>query len=386
MVRFVTGDMFAGKHDILVNTVNCVGVMGTGVALAFRERYPEMYKEYRKACEVSAIRIGRIAVWRTISEWVVNFPTKRHWRDKSEYEYIESGLQSLRNYLSEQGNVSVAVPALGCGHGGLDWNRVRPMIEQALGNLQADIEVFEPANSVEIGRRVHRTAVSRLGLDAHELVRGDPAFPPTLRTSDVPRITVLGSDALLQSTGVAVLLSRSPSEREITSTLAIVRTMAREGVTFALAFGSRLAHQLASVAAEEQSSGVVLWATEGAGRLRIPSAIRALIKQQRVALATAAAPSDPWTPKLSHLATLLQIMSSRALLLASPTPESPFDAPYLAAGLRLPPVFFLRYDGDSTFSLHLRSMGATPVGRRRVTGGPNVAQLIEAVRASRALG
>ncbi len=124
-VRFTDGDIFTTPADIRVNTVNCVGVMGAGVALACKRRFPEMFREYRQQCRLSLVRPGRLHVWKSGSgDWIINFPTKRHWRDDSRYVDIEAGLVALRDYLSRQGRVRVALPALGCGHGRLDWMRV----------------------------------------------------------------------------------------------------------------------------------------------------------------------------------------------------------------------------------------------------------------------
>jgi O-acetyl-ADP-ribose deacetylase (regulator of RNase III) len=153
MIEFVHGDMFATPADVRVNTVNCVGVMGAGVALAFKRRYPDMFKAYVHDCEGGLVRPGKLHVWRSTSgDCVVNFPTKRHWKDNSRYEDIESGLDALRAYLDILGRVSVTLPALGCGHGGLDWNRVSMMISSKLDGVDAHIKVFEP--------------LSLLGLDA----------------------------------------------------------------------------------------------------------------------------------------------------------------------------------------------------------------------------
>lgn len=144
--------MFEVPADIRVNTVNCVGIMGAGVALAFKTRYPAMFREYKKACDVGELKPGTLNVWHTLTEWIINFPTKRHWRDNSRYEDIESGLQVLRRYLeSLERPVRVTLPALGCGHGGLDWSRVSKLIEHHLGSTAAEIFVFEPVDSRRTG-------------------------------------------------------------------------------------------------------------------------------------------------------------------------------------------------------------------------------------------
>src|SRR5262249_32313608 len=144
MIRFVTGDLFKSGAQTLVNTVNCVGIMGKGVALAFKERYPDMYDDYRRRCEAGEIRPGVLTLYTTTRPWVLNFPTKRHWRNRSRLEDIEAGLKELAAQYKAWCIESLGVPALGCGHGGLDWSEVRPLIEKSLGPLEIDVEVYEP--------------------------------------------------------------------------------------------------------------------------------------------------------------------------------------------------------------------------------------------------
>jgi O-acetyl-ADP-ribose deacetylase (regulator of RNase III) len=148
MLHFTSGDMFELPVNIRVNTVNCVGVMGAGVALAFKTRHPAMFRAYKKACDAGEVRPGTLHIWRALTEWILNFPTKRHWRENSKYEDIEDGLKALRTYLDSIGHpVRVALPALGCGHGGLDWPRVSKLIEHHLATTPAEVFVFEPADS-----------------------------------------------------------------------------------------------------------------------------------------------------------------------------------------------------------------------------------------------
>jgi len=148
MIEFVTGDMFAKHYDIRVNTVNTVGTMGAGVALKFKRRYPEMAAEHTRLCKAGKIKVGELHIWKPMplleDEWIVNFPTKRHWKEDSRYEYIEAGLTALRKYLAQHSGVSISIPALGCGNGNLEWLLVSEMIAAQLKLLDAKISVFEP--------------------------------------------------------------------------------------------------------------------------------------------------------------------------------------------------------------------------------------------------
>ena len=154
MIEFKTGNIIVEEADALVNTVNCVGVMGRGIALQFRKAFPENYKIYRQACRRAEVRPGHVMVVPTGQlappRYIINFPTKRHWRGKSRITDIEAGLASLVEQIETLGIASVAIPPLGCGLGGLDWTEVRPLIETALARLpDVDAIVFEPGEAPE---------------------------------------------------------------------------------------------------------------------------------------------------------------------------------------------------------------------------------------------
>ena len=146
--------MFDIDADVLVNTVNCVGVMGKGVALAFKQRYPEMFDRYKDHCKKNYIYPGGVCIYKTNDDKkILNFATKNHWENPSKYEYITKGLKTLKIMLKQQkmGTV-VSMPALGCGHGGLNWNIVWEMIKDQLGNLDnVVIYIFQPQDSRQIG-------------------------------------------------------------------------------------------------------------------------------------------------------------------------------------------------------------------------------------------
>jgi O-acetyl-ADP-ribose deacetylase (regulator of RNase III) len=147
-LHFTSGNMFDVPADIRINTVNCVGIMGAGVALAFKRLHPLMFAEYQRKCTAGLIRPGQLHIWQSPDgERIVNFPTKRHWRDNSRYDDLEAGLIALKAFLADQGHVRVTLPALGCGHGRLNWNIVAAMIAKHLHGLDAQITVFQPADS-----------------------------------------------------------------------------------------------------------------------------------------------------------------------------------------------------------------------------------------------
>ena len=149
MIRFVQGDLFASGCEALVNPVNCVGVMGKGLALQFRRRFPANYEAYREACVRREVRPGRCFVFDAGAgspRFVVNFPTKRHWRDRSRIEDIAAGLDDLAGILDRRAVLSLAVPPLGCGLGGLPWPRVRSLLLDRLAPCEGiSIVIHEPA-------------------------------------------------------------------------------------------------------------------------------------------------------------------------------------------------------------------------------------------------
>lgn len=143
MIHEVCGDLFGADVEVLVNPVNTVGVMGKGLALQFKHRYPDMFTAYQQAARRRELALGRMHVWRTGIECprlIVNFPTKSHWRERSRLVDIESGLADLVRVTTAEGVRSVAVPALGCGLGGLDWSRVEPLMVAAFAGVP-DVEV-----------------------------------------------------------------------------------------------------------------------------------------------------------------------------------------------------------------------------------------------------
>jgi O-acetyl-ADP-ribose deacetylase (regulator of RNase III) len=149
MIEYKTGDILAEDAEALVNTVNCVGFMGRGIALEFKRAWPENFKAYAAACRRHEVQPGRMFVFETgrltNPRYIINFPTKRHWRGRSRIEDIEAGLEALVGEVKGRGIRSIAVPPLGSGLGGLDWAEVRKRIERALGDLpEVKIVVFEP--------------------------------------------------------------------------------------------------------------------------------------------------------------------------------------------------------------------------------------------------
>ncbi|MBA4808871.1 macro domain-containing protein [Brevundimonas sp.] len=167
MITYTSGDILNADVEALVNTVNCVGIMGRGIALQFKNMFPENFEAYAVACAREEVQPGKMFIYPTGAltnpRFIVNFPTKRHWRGKSRIEDIEAGLVALREEILRRGIKSIAIPPLGSGLGGLDWQDVKPRIVSALASLQdVDIRVYDPKGAPEASAMVRRQEAPKM--------------------------------------------------------------------------------------------------------------------------------------------------------------------------------------------------------------------------------
>jgi len=201
MIKFTQGNLLEARAEALVNTVNTVGVMGKGIALMFKERFGENMRLYAAACKAKEVQTGKMFVTEVREldgpRWIVNFPTKQHWKAPSQMVWVEEGLQDLRRFIVEKQIKSIAIPPLGAGNGGLEWAAVREKIESALGDLpNVEIEVFEPT-------REYQNVAKRAGVEKLTPARA-------LIAELVRRYWVLGMEcSLLEIQKLAWFLERS---------------------------------------------------------------------------------------------------------------------------------------------------------------------------------
>jgi O-acetyl-ADP-ribose deacetylase (regulator of RNase III) len=165
MITLTHGNLLDADVEAVVNTVNTVGIMGKGIALMFKEKFPENFRAYARACEANEVQIGRMFVTESRElfgpRWIINFPTKTHWRVNTKIEWVEEGLEDLVRVIRARNIRSIAIPPLGCGNGGLNWQDVRPLIESALGELDGvNAIVYEP--TVKYQNVAKRTGVEKL--------------------------------------------------------------------------------------------------------------------------------------------------------------------------------------------------------------------------------
>lgn len=147
MIEYIEGDIFESPAQVIVNPVNTVGVMGKGLALAFKKRYPRAFERYKIACEKHLLTIGKLMLFYEPDYWLLMFPTKENWRNPSKLEYIEKGLEKFVCSYAEKSITSVAFPRLGCGNGELKWDDVKLLMEKYLGNLPINVYIYLGTNT-----------------------------------------------------------------------------------------------------------------------------------------------------------------------------------------------------------------------------------------------
>lgn len=159
MLIYRRTSLLESSAQTLVNTVNTVGVMGKGLAREFRDRYPTMFHAYKEICDQGLLTPGRLWLWKDAGAWVLNFPTKKHWKNPSKIEWIEAGLERFVAGFEELGIREISFPRLGCGNGGLDWTDVKPVMEHYLSPLKIPVYIHD--YSVDVGLPEHLEAVTK---------------------------------------------------------------------------------------------------------------------------------------------------------------------------------------------------------------------------------
>lgn len=154
MITYTTGNLLEAPVEAVVNTVNTVGVMGKGIALMFKERFPEAFMEYQSACKKDEVKVGQMFLSYNPEfsgpRYIIHFPTKQHWRNPTKQEWVKTGLVALKELIINKQMKSIAIPPLGCGNGGLKWEQVKPMIESELADLhEVEIVIYEPTTKYQ---------------------------------------------------------------------------------------------------------------------------------------------------------------------------------------------------------------------------------------------
>jgi len=380
MIKFVSGDFFDYKADIRVNTVNCVGVMGAGVALAFKQRFPKMFEEYVIQCAAGRIRPGRPQVWcdRRIFNAdptvIVNFPTKDHWREPSEYSYIEKGLEWLKIYLSDKVGHIVTLPALGCGHGGLEWEVVRPLILSYLSDVPAEILVFEPQSSVT----THISAEMKADLDkanVHVLSQDDVRLPDTLRDSVVSKIFVQGDVNLFNNKLLSVIIDPKADEREKIATMKCIDVLSEHDITFLLGFSSSFEVDLVK-AVLIKNAKIIIAIPYGIMQFKIRKDLLPYWKKDKIAVVSVSHASSPWKPSESIKAFKFRLTSADAILITNYNYQvlTKFSKDFQNVKSK---IFYINYWSDKINFYDI--IGAQHVGKNKLTSSPNLSSVVNSL-------
>lgn len=211
MIEFTQGNLLEADAEALVNTVNTVGVSGKGIALMFKEAFPENFREYQRASKADEIEPGGLFITESYEmlgpRWIINFATKKHWRHPSRIEWIESGLSELRKEIAAKGIKSIAIPPLGAGNGGLNWTTVRRLVVDALSDLDCRILVYEPTQT-------YQNVVKRRGVEKLTPARA-------MMAEIIRRYEILGSEcSILEAQKLAWLLSQAMETLKLSNPLA----------------------------------------------------------------------------------------------------------------------------------------------------------------------
>lgn len=204
MLIYRRTSLLESSAQTLVNTVNCVGVMGKGLAHAFKEREPAMFAAYKRICDDHLLEPGKLWLWRGSSNWVLNFPTKVHWRHPSKIDWVEAGLKKFVSAYEAQGITEISFPKLGCGNGNLDWDEVRPLMEQYLGGLP--IKVYVHDFTKDIGLPEHLESIA---MNVRRASDGGVSFESFLRSLN--DVVAAGGDQLVDLDGAQPFRAAMPS-------------------------------------------------------------------------------------------------------------------------------------------------------------------------------
>lgn len=315
--------MFETSADVRINTVNCVGVMGAGVALAFKKEYPEMFKEYREECNQGNVRPGNPHVWTDYrlegNTTIINFPTKDDWRQPSKYEYIEAGLEWLRSFLQKKGKVSVTLPALGCGHGGLDWGRVRELISDYLKDLDAEVFVFEPADTHNLNEENQGSVTDELISQGINTINpSDPEYPKYFKGKSSAPLYVKGDASIINKGGLVILSSSKIEEREINAISLCLNPLIDSNMTFIIGYsaGDRLIIRNLIKA----KCRVIICLDEGILQFKIKKDIAECWDDSLITVISIIKPNQKWARQNLRLSSELKIALGTTTLISSENP------------------------------------------------------------------
>lgn len=379
MIRFVQGDFFDYKADIRINTVNCVGVMGAGVALLFKNKYPEMNAEYVKLCSQGLVRPGKPHVWKSKNLFsessedviIINFPTKDDWKKPSEYSYITDGLKWLKTYLQDKPNSIITIPALGCGHGGLDWEKVKEMIIDNLSELETEMLVFEPKSS-HISN-IHDSERDREILNSKNIkyiIPSDIDYPIQLKGKSSTDLYIKGDVEILTKKTVSLIVNSKAEEREFSALIKCIDRFEDKNVIFVLSLNSSVDSDLLKELIIRKKRVVTIIPT-GILQLKLRKDIKDIWDNSLITTISIFPPNQTWK-KYSNIQTLKFALILSKILLIN-TMYIDYLKPIQKELLKHNCKFYINYwNNRNSF---FESIHATPIGKDSTTGLPNVKKI-----------
>ncbi|ALL06230.1 hypothetical protein AQ505_12445 [Pedobacter sp. PACM 27299] len=381
MIEFVTGNFFDYDAEVRVNTVNCVGVMGAGAALQFKNKFPKMFDEYVRECKLGRVKIGRPHVWKdqeffNHSPIIINFPTKDHWKKPSEYEYVEKGLVWLREYLQETKPASITVPALGCGHGGLDWGQVRPMIENQLANLSMRIIVFEPESSTKVESSPELEAELK-AKNINTLIPSDLSYPRQLTGKSAAEIYVKGNTKLLENKSIlSILVNSKAAERDRAAAMQLIETLPSESnVVCLMNYNSSFEIDLIGKLLDKKIK-VILMAPYGILNLKLRKDILGQWNEERMLVISLSKPKQSWSAIEGIKGLKFRLAMAKSVLISSE--DLSFFEKYEKEFVeQQKPYFYLNFwNIKPTF---LETLNAVKLGRDKVSSILNLSGMLSSL-------
>lgn len=375
MIRFVQGDFFDYKADIRINTVNCVGVMGAGVALLFKHKYPE----YVKLCNQGLIRPGKPHVWKSKNLFsessedivIINFPTKDDWKKPSEYSYIIDGLKWLKTYLQDKPNSTITIPALGCGHGGLDWEKVKEMIVDNLSGLETEMLVFEPKSShISNIHSSERDIEILKNKDIKHIIPSDFDYPIQLKGKSSTDLYIKGDVNILTKKTISLIINNKAKEREFSALIKCIDRFEDKNVIFVLSLNSSTDSDLLKELITKKKRVIVLIPT-GILQLKLRKDIKDIWDNNLITTISIFPPNQTWK-KYSNIQTLKFALSISKVLLIN-TMQVDYLKSIQKELIKHNCKFYINYWNDrNTF---FESIHAIPVGKDSTTGLPNIKKM-----------
>lgn len=380
MIEFVKGNFFDFDADIRVNTVNCVGVMGAGVALQFKKQFPDMFEEYLRECNLGNVKIGKPHVWidnalfRT-SPVIINLPTKDHWKKPSEYIYIEKALVWLRDYLSHNAGKTITLPALGCGHGGLDWEKVKRMITEYLSDLDTRILVFEPSSSTNPDLTPKEVAIFQ-SLGVKKLCPGDIEYPANLKGKAATEIHTIGNTEILQHKLLSIIIDSKATDREKAAILSCIDAIpSSSDFSFLMGYNSSFEIDVIKRLIERGFRVVVLL-PYGIFNLKMRKDLSAIWNDEKNVIASICELNQSWNINESIKALKLRLKMSDATLITNYNLDflNKLDKDFRESTNF---IFYLNYwiEKPSFYN----SINARQIGRDRTSNLPNMKSVVDLI-------